>query len=135
MKQSGRRLRPPQKGDKKMSLREKISDIEYITDQLDDLIPYCGACEFPRSKNKALDKYRRATNAIHDFFYNDLRRHRVGFVRIFGDAPYVDSYKYFSSVSWRQWEEMIEPKFRQIIMDAAEEQGIRIEPTYLDLYA
>ena len=116
-------------------LREKISDIEYITDQLDDLIPYCGACEFPRSKNKALDKYRRATNALDDFFHNELRRDRGAFVRIFGDAPYVGGCKYFSSVGWRQWEELIEPQFRQIIVDAAKEQGILTEPTYLDLYA
>ena len=118
-----------------MFMQRTLGDIGYIIDQLDDLVPFQGACEFPRSKNKALDKFRRSQNVVYDFFNNGLMNRRSEFVGIFGDAPYVSSFRSFSSVSWDQWEDFIAPQFRKIIMDAAEEQGIRIEPTYLDLYA
>ena len=56
-------------------------------------------------------------------------------MRMFGNAPYIESFRVFSSVSWEQWEDFIAPKYKAIILDAAQEQGIHSEPTYLDLYA
>ena len=118
-----------------MFMERTLGELKPTIDQLQNLVPLQGACEFPRSKNKALDKYRRATNCVYDFFNNGLMNRRTQFVRMFGDAPYYSSFGSFSSVSWNQWEDFIAPQFRQIIMDAAQEQGIQSEPTYLDLYA
>ena len=118
-----------------MFMERTLGELKPIIDQLQDLVPFEGACESPRSKNKALDKYRRATNCVYDFFNNGLMNRRSQFVKMFGDAPYIESFRVFSSVSWEQWEDFIAPKYKAIILDAAKEQGIQSEPTYLDLYA
>ena len=34
----------------------------HLNNNLNDLLPLMGRCEFPNSKNKALDKFRRAQN-------------------------------------------------------------------------
>ena len=34
---------------------------KHLQEKLDELIPFEGRCEFPNSKNKALDKFRRGT--------------------------------------------------------------------------
>ena len=117
-----------------MFMERTLGDVKYIIDELSALVPMQGACEFPRSKNKSLDKFRRATNCVYDFFNNGLMNRRYQFIDIFGPAPTMRDFSCFSSVSWDQWEDRIEPMFRKIIMDAAEEQGIEIRPTYLDLY-
>ena len=118
-----------------MFMERTLGELKPIIDQLHKLVPYEGACESPRSKNKALDKYRRATNCVYDFFNNGLINRRSEFVRMFGNAPYIDSFRYMSPDGWDRWEDIIAPQFRQIIMDAAKEQGIQSEPTYLDLYS
>ena len=41
-------------------------------DKLEELLPFEGRCEFPNSKNKHLEKFRRAQNAAYDLFNNGL---------------------------------------------------------------
>ena len=48
------------------------SGFESLRDKLNDLIPASGRCENPMSKNKHLEKFRRAQNAAYDFFNNGL---------------------------------------------------------------
>lgn len=105
------------------------SGFEGLRDQLNELIPLSGACENPRSTNKHLDKFRRAQNAVHDFFNNGLMNKRGLFKQIFGphlnrDIPTVRDFDYFSRISWSQWEDDIEEVFTPLIIAAAKEQGI-----------
>ena len=120
-----------------MFMERTLGDLKPIIDQLQELVPFEGACESPRSKNKALDKYRRATNCVYDFFNNGLINRRSQFVRIFGNAPYIDSFVHMSPDRWDRWEDIIAPKYKAIILDAAKEQGIQSDskPSYLDLYS
>ena len=37
-------------------------------DKLNELLPFEGKCENPMSKNKHLEKFRRAQNAAYDLF-------------------------------------------------------------------
>ena len=100
-------------------------------DKLNELLPFEGRCENPMSKNKHLEKFRRAQNATYDFFNNGLANKRPLFVSIFGkdiesyNIPSYRDFRYFSKISWSQWEDKIEEILTPIILDAAKEQGIK----------
>ena len=94
-------------------------------DKLTELLPMQGRCENPMSKNKHLDKFRRAQNAAYDFFNNGLCNKRGLFVSIFGDAPSQRSVNTFTKVSWEQWEDRVEKMLTPMIIAAAKEQGIK----------
>lgn len=102
-----------------------------LRDELNDLLPMMGKCENYRSTNKNLDKFRRMQNAAYDFFNNGLCNKRDLFVREFGKdidkwlIPTQNSFRYFSSESWRQWEDTIEKILTPVIIAAAKEQGIK----------
>ena len=107
------------------------SGFEGLREKLNELLPLEGACENSRSTNKNLDKFRRAQNAVFDFFNNGLCNKRGLFKQMFGqhlrrDVPTVRDFDYFSRVSWSQWEDDIEEVFTPLIIAAAKEQGIRI---------
>ena len=102
---------------------------ESLRDQLNELIPLEGACEKPRTTNKHLDQFRRAQNAVHDFFNNGLCNKRGLFKQMIGthlkrDVPTQRCFDYFSRISWSQWEDDIEEVFTPYIIAAAKEQGI-----------
>ena len=101
------------------------SGFEGLRDKLNELIPLEGKCELSRSKNKHLDKFRRAQNAAYDLFNNGLCNKRGLFVQIFGDAPTQKSVYYFTKVSWEQWEDRVEKILTPIILAAAKEQGVK----------
>tara|TARA_B100000575_G_scaffold292409_2_gene300685 strand:- start:516 stop:860 length:345 start_codon:yes stop_codon:yes gene_type:complete len=101
------------------------SGFEGLRDKLNELIPLEGKCELSRSKNKHLDKFRRAQNAAYDFFNNGLCNKRGLFVQIFGEAPTQSSFRYFTKVSWEQWEDRVEKILTPIILAAAKEQGVK----------
>lgn len=46
------------------------SDLQDVADALATLIPPTGAVENPK-KNKALEKFRRATNCYYDLYNNE----------------------------------------------------------------
>ena len=107
------------------------SGFKHLADKLDELIPFEGRCESPMSKNKNLEKFRRAQNAVYDFFNNGLCNKRGLFVSVFGDdldrhcIPTQSSFRYFTRTSWEQWEDRIEELLTPIILAAAKEQGIK----------
>ena len=101
------------------------SGFKHLADKLDELIPFEGRCEFPMSKNKHLEKFRRAQNAAYDLFNNGLGNKRGLFVSVFGDAPTQKSTYTFTKVSWEMWEDRVEKILTPMIIAAAKEQGIK----------
>ncbi len=110
------------------------SGYKRLVDELTNLLPMEGRCEKPLSDNKNLEKFRRAQNAIYDFFNNGLCNKRSLFVSIFAEnenyyidkwnIPTMNSFRYFNKDSWTMWEDNIERIFTPIIIDAAKEQGL-----------
>ena len=106
-----------------------------LRDELNNLIPAAGKVANPMSKNKHLEKFRRAQNAAYDFFNNGLCNKRGLFVSIFAqnESYYIDkwniptqsSFRYFTKDSWDMWEDNIEKIFTPIILAAAKEQGVK----------
>ena len=111
------------------------SGFESLRDKLNELIPASGRCENPMSKNKHLEKFRRAQNAAYDFFNNGLCNKRGLFVNIFAEnesyyidkwnIPTMNSFRYFTRDSWDMWEDNIEKIFTPIMLAAAKEQGVQ----------
>ena len=111
------------------------SGFERLRDELNKLIPASGKCENPRSKNKHLEKFRKAQNAAYDFFNNGLCNKRGLFVSIFAEnenyyidrwnIPTMNSFRYFTKDSWKMWEDNIEKILTPIIIAAAKEQGVK----------
>lgn len=82
-----------------------------LIDRLHSLIPAAG--EVPdKKKNKALEKFRKASNCYYDLYNNGLCNRAAEFYKVFGfsglqsDAP------------------RIEERMNQIVKEAAAEQGI-----------
>ena len=110
------------------------SGFESLRDKLNELIPASGRCENPMSKNKHLEKFRRAQNAAYDFFNNGLCNKRGLFVSIFAEnenyyiekwnIPTQSSFRYFNKDSWDMWEDQIERILSPIMLAAAKEQEI-----------
>ena len=106
-----------------------------LRDELNNLIPAAGKVANPMSKNKHLEKFRRAQNAAYDFFNNGLCNKRGLFVSIFAEnesyyidkwnIPTMNSFKYFTRESWDCWEDRIEKILTPIIIAAAKEQGVK----------
>ena len=111
------------------------SGFESLRDKLNELIPAAGKVANPMSKNKHLEKFRRAQNAAYDFFNNGLCNKRGLFVSIFAEneSYYIDkwniptqsSFRYFNNDSWNMWEDNIEKIFTPIMLAAAKEQGVQ----------
>ena len=109
------------------------SGFESLRDKLNELIPAAGKVANPMSKNKHLEKFRRAQNAAYDFFNNGLCNKRGLFVSIFAEnesyyidkwnIPTMNSFRYFTRDSWDMWEDNIERILTPIIIAAAKEQG------------
>ena len=106
-----------------------------LRDELNNLIPAAGKVANPMSKNKHLEKFRRAQNAAYDFFNNGLCNKRGLFVSIFAqnedyyidkwNIPTMNSFRYFTKDSWDMWEDNIEKIFTPIMLAAAKEQGVQ----------
>jgi len=96
-----------------------------IADKLTELLPFEGRCENPMSKNKHLEKFRRAQNAAYDLFNNGLCNKRGLFVSVYGDAPSQKSVNTFTKISWEMWEDRVEEILTPIILAAAKEQGVQ----------
>ena len=111
------------------------SGFESLRDKLNNLIPAAGKVANPMSKNKHLEKFRRAQNAAYDFFNNGLCNKRGLFVSIFAEnesyyidkwnIPTMNSFRYFTNDSWDMWEDNIEKIFTPIMLAAAKEQGVQ----------
>lgn len=91
-------------------------------DKLNNLLPGMGKCPFPNSKNKALEKFRKAQNAMYDLFNNGLINEKPLFYRVFGFS-YSKTYEW-NKTTWYYVEEVMEALFTPIIQDAIKEQNI-----------
>ena len=110
------------------------SGFKTLVDELNNLLPVSGRCEKPLSTNKNLEYFRRAQNAVYDFFNNGLCNKRGLFVEIFAqnennysdkwNIPTQSSFRYFTKDSWEMWEDQIEKIFTPIVIKAAKEQGL-----------
>ena len=98
---------------------------KHLQEKLDELIPLEGRCEFPNSKNKALDKFRRAQNAAYDLFNNGLCNKRSLFQNIYGWSVGVRDTSYAHKMTWSHWEDRVEEVLTPIILEAAKEQGVQ----------
>ena len=96
----------------------------HLNNNLNDLLPIAGRCEFPNSKNKALDKFRRAQNAAYDLFNNGLGNQRALFKSIFGWSVGVRDTSYATKMQWSMWEDRVEEVLTPIMLEAAKEQGV-----------
>ena len=96
----------------------------HLNNNLNDLLPLEGRCEFPNSKNKALDKFRRAQNAAYDLFNNGLGNQRALFKSIFGWSVGVRDTSYATKMQWSMWEDRVEEVLTPIMLEAAKEQGV-----------
>ena len=96
-----------------------------LNNKLNDLLPVEGRVENPNSKNKNLDKFRRAQNAAYDLFNNGLCNKRGLFKTIFGFAPTMRDTYYATSMTWKCWEERGQEVLTPIMLEAAKEQGIK----------
>ena len=93
-------------------------------DRLNDLLPIEGKCEYSQSKNKNLEKFRKAQNAMYDLFNNGLGNQRALFKTIFGWAPTQSSVHHASNITWDDWENAVEEVLTPIMQEAAIEQGV-----------
>ena len=112
-----------------MWMERTMSDLETIMLELETLIPAQGKCEFPQSKNKALDRFRRATNLVHDLFNNGLGNRRHNWFSTFKFRPPIQTHQQVYRYNirqdkhyWMRIEDRIHPRYREIVMDAVLEQ-------------
>ena len=95
---------------------------KHLQEKLDDLIPLQGRVPHSRSKNKALEKFRVASNLTYDLFNNGLGNRRNQFGSFFGWAPYTRGG--MTNSQFEEAERKLEPVISRIIIDAAKGQGI-----------
>ena len=113
-----------------MWMERTCSDLENVIDHLFELVPAQGRCEFPNSKNRRLDRFRRSLNLVHDLFNNGLgnRRHQWNSTFKKTGIPIhthqqADRYHIRQDAKyWENIENYVTPEFREIVMDAVLEQ-------------
>ena len=101
-------------------------NLKSVYEELDGLIPFDGpVCNV--NKNKKLEKLRKAANVVHDIFNNGLmnrgKQLKVLKLKMY-DLPLPN--EWFAG-DWDRVKEIVEPKMEKIILDAAKEQGIKLE--------
>jgi len=98
-----------------------------LVEQLNKLIPFEGSVEKPW-KNKALERFRKASNAYYDIFNNGGCNRGRSIGKFFEGAMHYLSYNYhrnnFGRVNWDRIHMITEPKMDAIILEAAREQGL-----------
>lgn len=111
-----------------MWLENSCKDLEPWIDSLNERVPFKGACELKYTKNKSLDRFRRAQNVVHDIFNNGLMN-RYREIRVLDknlrarDLPIHAS----NEDKWNIIEKRIAPHFRIIVENAVLEQFGRDE--------
>ena len=101
------------------------SGFKHLSDKLNELLPFEGRCENPMSKNKHLEKFRRAQNAAYDLFNNGLGNKRSLFKNIYGWSVGYRETSYANRMTWSHWEDRVEEVLTPIIIAAAKEQGVK----------
>lgn len=94
---------------------------QYV-DALNALIPATGAVSNPRSANKALERFRRASNAYYDIF-NNGGCNRASTIRHFFGVN-MSYYRVGYSWNWNGIHRLTEPKMDELVLAAAIEQKL-----------
>ena len=104
-----------------MWMDRTCGDLEDIIEKLNDRVPFQGPCELKNTKNRRLDRFRRAQNVIHDIFNNGLGN--LGRqAQMFGIPRWQLPYPGQKGTDWDRVEDTLAPIFREIVMDAVLEQ-------------
>ena len=111
-----------------MWLENSCKDLEPWIDALQERVPAFGPCEKKHTKNKSLDRFRRAQNVIHDLFNNGLMN-RYREIRVLDKNLRVRDLPIHASNEdkWDIIEERVAPHFRVIVENAVLEQFGRDE--------
>ena len=101
------------------------SGFKHLQEKLDELVPFQGMCENPRTKNKNLEKFRQASKAAYDLFNNGLCNYQRLFKDIYGWSVGYRETSYANRMTWSHWEDRVEEVLTPIIIAAAKEQGVK----------
>lgn len=100
------------------------SPLQGVVNKLNELIPASGSVAEPK-KNKALEKFRKASNCYHDLYNNGLGNRRSEFRNVFGIASTkYQTYSRRGKSHTDELFELLEAKMEVIVKAAAVEQGI-----------
>ena len=106
-------------------------NLETVVDALNEMLPAWGSVT-NINKNRCLERFRTAQNVVHDIFNNGLgnrgKQLKVLKLKIW-ELP-LDYYRggeLIQPANWTRIQEIVEPKMEKIILDAAKEQGIKLE--------
>lgn len=106
-------------------------DLEQVYNVLDEMIPLEGSVRNV-NKNKALERFRKATNVVYDIFNNGLCN-KAKSLRVLGlkryDLP-LEEYRggeLLMRANWERIREIVTPIYEQILLEAVKEQGIQCE--------
>ena len=106
-----------------MWMERTLGDLEEVIELLNERVPMSGPCEKRYTKNKRLDRFRRAQNVVHDIFNNGLMN-RGREIRVLDSSLRVrDLPLHVSNADkWDIIEDRITQYFRSIIEAAVLEQ-------------
>ena len=107
------------------------NNLESVVNKLNDMLPGWGSVT-NINKNRCLERFRTAQNVVHDIFNNGLmnrgKQLKVLKLKIW-ELP-LDYYRggeLVQPANWTRIKEIVEPKMEKVILDAAREQGIKLE--------
>ena len=107
------------------------NNLESVVDALNELIPAMGSVK-NINKNRCLERFRTAQNVVHDIFNNGLgnRGKQLKVLKLkMWELP-LEQYRggeLLMKANWDRVKEIVEPKMEKVILDAAKEQGIKLE--------
>lgn len=99
---------------------------QHFVNALEAKVPCEGAVPSATTKNKALERFRKASNCYYDLYNNGLCNHARSFSKIFGIAASHYANRRSGSFMQSLYDEL-EPKMDEIVLAAAKEQGITAE--------
>ena len=99
---------------------------KHLQEKLEELLPMMGRCEFPNSKNKHLEKFRRAQKMLPMTFSTMVFVTTKDFSKIsMVGLLVIDLTSYANRMTWSYWEDRVEEVLTPIIIAAAKEQGVK----------
>ena len=107
------------------------NNLESVVDALNELIPAMGSVK-NINKNRCLERFRTAQNVVHDIFNNGLgnRGKQLKVLKLkMWELP-LEQYRggeLIMRANWDRVKEIVEPAMEKVILDAAKEQGIKLE--------
>ena len=106
-------------------------DLEQVYNVLDEMIPLEGSVRNV-NKNRALERFRKATNVVYDIFNNGLCN-KAKSLRVLGLKKYdlpLEEYRggeLLMRANWERIREIVTPIYEKILLEAVREQGIQCE--------